>query len=81
MGQKGAKLIPAATDAAEQLVKRLSVLGEVTSRKMFGGYGIFESGSMFVLVTSNGVAHLKVDDTNVTRFEKAGSTANFEDAW
>ncbi len=73
MGQKGAKLTPEATEAAELLVRRLSTLGEVTSRKMFGGYGIFESGSMFALITSTGVAHLKVDDTNLERFEQAGS--------
>lgn len=73
MGQKGAKLTPEATDMAEQLVSRLATLGDVASRKMFGGYGIFESGSMFALVTSDGVAHLKVNDTNLGKFEKAGS--------
>ena len=71
MGQKGTKLTAAATEVAEQLVKRLSTLGDVTSRKMFGGYGIFESGKMFALVTSGGVAHLKVDDSNVAKFEQA----------
>lgn len=40
---------------------------------MFGGYGIFESGSMFALVNSAGIAHLKVEDLNIAKFEKAGS--------
>ncbi len=73
MGQKGAKLTQEATEVAELLVEKLATLGNVTSRKMFGGYGIFESGSMFGLVTSGGVAHLKVDDSNRAKFEKAGA--------
>ena len=73
MGQKGAKLTPEATAVAETLVERLATLGDISSRKMFGGYGIFESGSMFALVTSDGIAHLKVDDSNLARFDNAGS--------
>ena len=73
MGQKGAKLTPEATAIAERLVEKLSTLGDVSSRKMFGGYGIFESGSMFALITSDGIVHLKVDDSNRAKFEKAGS--------
>ncbi len=49
MGQKGAKLAQEATKASEKLVHTLSDLGKVYSRKMFGGYGIFESGAMFKL--------------------------------
>ncbi|NND98746.1 MAG: TfoX/Sxy family protein [Pirellulaceae bacterium] len=71
MGRKGAKLTSQATDVAVQLAERLSPLGDVSTRKMFGGYGIFESKSMFALVTSEGVAHLKVDDSNVDKFVKA----------
>lgn len=73
MGRKGARLTEEASESAALLVKRLTPLGEVTSRKMFGGYGIFESGTMFALVTSEGVPHLKVGDTNIGRFEKAGA--------
>ena len=36
---------------------------------MFGGYGVFESGVMFVLVDSAGVAHLRADDSTRARFE------------
>ncbi len=61
MGQKGAKLTPEATALADTLVDKLATLGDVSSRKMFGGYGIFESGSMFALVTSDGIAHLNPD--------------------
>ena len=71
MPSKGSKLSPEATAMAEFLVEKLTPLGDVSSRKMFGGYGIFESGSMFALVTSDGIAHLKVDETNLARFQKA----------
>ncbi|MCM2373592.1 TfoX/Sxy family protein [Aporhodopirellula aestuarii] len=73
MGRKDTKLTPAATGTAEMLVEKLATLGDITSRKMFGGYGIFESGSMFALVTSEGIAHLKADDSNIAKFEKAGA--------
>lgn len=72
MGRKGAKLTQEATEKSEKLVHTLSDLGEVNSRKMFGGYGIFESGAMFALVTPEGKIHFKVDDSNRKRFEDTG---------
>lgn len=73
MGRKGAKLTQEATKASEKLVDTLSDLGKVHSRKMFGGYGIFESGAMFALITSEGKIHFKVDQSNRKRFENAGA--------
>ena len=73
MGSKGAKLSEAATKSADQFVRRVQILGEITSRKMFGGYGVFASGTMFALVSPDGRIFLKADDTNVGRFERAGS--------
>ncbi len=73
MGRKGAKLTQEATNASEKLVDALSDLGKVDSRKMFGGYGIFESGAMFALITSEGKIHFKVDQSNRKRFENASA--------
>jgi DNA transformation protein len=73
MGRKGAKLTQKATKASERLVHTLSGLGKVYSRKMFGGYGIFESGAMFALITSEGKTHFKVDQSNRKRFEDSGA--------
>ena len=73
MGQKGAKLTQKATETCQLFVKELANVGEITSRKMFGGYGIFESGAMFALVNSDGALHLKANDSNIGRFEEAGS--------
>ena len=73
MGTKGNKLSSETGKAAEEFVARIAPLGDISSKKMFGGYGIFESGKMFALVNSNGQVFLKVDDTNRGRFEEAGS--------
>lgn len=73
MGQKGAKLTQEATKASETLVQTLSDLGKVQSRKMFGGYGIFESGAMFALITPEGKIHFKVNQSNQKRFEDMGA--------
>jgi DNA transformation protein len=73
MGQKGAKLTQKATETCQLIVKELTSVGDITSRKMFGGYGIFESGVMFALVNSDGALHLKANDSNIGCFEEADS--------
>ena len=59
-------------DYADYVVEKLSGLGAVHSRAMFGGYGIFHEGLMFALI-SEGVLYFKVDDSNREMYEKAGS--------
>lgn len=73
MGTKGEKLTPNASESASTFVERLLPLGEITSKKMFGGYGIFEGGRMFALVNSQGAIFLKVDETNRAKFDAAGA--------
>ena len=51
----------------------LEPVGDVTVRSMFGGYGIFESGDMFVLISRDDRIYFKVDDTNRSEYEAAGS--------
>ncbi len=55
------------------MVTDLAPLGDVTSRKMFGGYGVFESGVMFALVDSGAKPHFRVGDANEAQFVDAGS--------
>jgi DNA transformation protein len=50
----------------------LSDLGEVRSRAMFGGYGIYYDNVMIGLI-ANSVFYLKVDDGNRGPFEAKGS--------
>ena len=72
MGEKNSKLTGAATESTERLVDALGSLGDVTSRKMFGGYGVFCDGVMFALVDSTGLAHLRTDESSAAAFEAAG---------
>ncbi len=51
----------------------LEPVGDVTVRAMFGGYGIFESGDMFVLISRDDRIYFKVDDTNRADYDAAGS--------
>lgn len=61
-------------EVAEDMVDRLSPLGPVTWKKMFGGAGIFLEGKMFALVSHDGFAHLKVNDSNRERYAATDST-------
>ncbi|MBI3976682.1 MAG: TfoX/Sxy family protein [Chloroflexi bacterium] len=63
-----------AADSAfrDRVLELLAPLGLVTSRSMFGGYGIFAESSMFALIAGEGL-FFKVDDTNRARYEEAGS--------
>jgi len=56
----------------EYIVDQLSMLGNVTVRRMFGGAGLYCNGRMFCVV-SDDVPYLKVDDSNREDFVKAGS--------
>ncbi|MBL6951026.1 MAG: TfoX/Sxy family protein [Alphaproteobacteria bacterium] len=46
-------------------------LGHVSTRRMFGGLGIFYRGLMFALVARD-VLHFKVDEVNLPAYEAAG---------
>jgi len=55
------------------LLDQLPRWGEVSVRRMFGGAGLYRDGKMFGLI-ADGVAYLKVDDSNREDFVKAGSS-------
>ena len=46
MGEKGKKLSQESVISAELLLEKLSQIGGLTSKKMFGGHGIFHEGKM-----------------------------------
>jgi len=54
MGVKGDKTSQDSVLAAELLVEKLISIGSITSKKMFGGHGIFHEGKMFAIVDSKG---------------------------
>ena len=72
-GCHGARLVGATTQAVDEAVERLSVLGDVSSRKMFGGYGVFIDAKMFALIDSSGALYFKCDETNEDRYLEVGA--------
>lgn len=50
---------------------QLQLIGPVSCRKMFGGYGLFLQGLMFGLIVNN-TLYLKSDDTTASLFEAEG---------
>ena len=50
----------------------LSPLDGISSRAMFGGFGIYHEGDMFALITNTGL-HFKVNETNLAAYREAGS--------
>lgn len=55
------------------VIYQLAGWAEVSTRRMFGGAGLYCEGAMFGLIADD-VAYLKVDETNREDFLKAGST-------
>jgi DNA transformation protein len=53
------------------LLELLAPLGPVSARRMFGGVGLFHSGTMFGLIARDEL-FLKVGDTNRPAYEAAG---------
>lgn len=51
-----------------------SEFGDLTTRKMFGGWGIYHQGLMFGLVADDEL-YLKCDAQNHSEFDAAGSEA------
>lgn len=56
----------------EYIFDLLSAWGGVSSRRMFGGAGLYRNGKMFGLVADD-VVYLKVDDSNREQFVAEGS--------
>lgn len=74
MGTKGDRRSAAADEQAAALVEDWGSLGPVTSKKMFGGFGIFHDGTMFAIVDSGGGIFLKADERSIAEHESAGGT-------
>jgi DNA transformation protein len=64
--------VPADAGFREFVLEKLATLDGITSRAMFGGYGIFAAGDMFIVI-SGAALFFKVDDTNRSMYEAAGS--------
>jgi DNA transformation protein len=56
-------------DFVAHLLDLLAPLGAVSSRRMFGGYGLYHGGLMFALIADD-FLYLKADESNRSRFER-----------
>ena len=56
------------------MLEQLAPLGVLTSRKMFGGVGLYANGLFFALIDDD-VLYLKGDESLKADFEAAGSLA------
>ena len=64
--------MPASKEFLDLVLERLSRLGAVTGKSMFGGFGVLHEGDMFGLI-ANDVFYLKADDSNREDYVKRGS--------
>jgi len=55
----------------DYVLEQLSCVGPVTSKRMFGGAGIYLDGLFFALVADDAL-YFKVDDSNRADYEAAG---------
>ena len=56
----------------DHVMELLRPLGQVHGRAMFGGYGIYEGGAMWALISSNDVLYFKVDAATRETYVVAG---------
>ncbi len=73
MGTKGDKDTPTGADAANLLTEKLATIPGITTKKMFGGYGIFHDSKMFGIIDSRGGCFFKADASNQADYEARGS--------
>ncbi len=62
MGMKGDKMKSASVEVTTSLLEKLSNIENISSKKMFGGHGIFHDNKMFGMVDSKGEIFLKAND-------------------
>jgi DNA transformation protein len=55
----------------EHVVETMRGFGPVTSKPMFGGWGLYHEGTFFALIAMN-TLYLKVDDENRADFDALG---------
>jgi len=58
----------------EYVLDLLSHCDSITSRAMFGGYGIYKNGVIFAIIAHDEL-YFKVDQSNIDLYKKQGSEA------
>lgn len=73
MGTKGNKLTIDSIQRAERFKDKIDSIGGISTKKMFGGHGVFWNGKMFGIVDSKGHCYLKANEQNQPDFDQYGS--------
>jgi DNA transformation protein len=63
--------VPVSDEYLTYLLDQLECVGPVTSKRMFGGAGVYLEGVFFAII-ANDVLYFKVDETNKKDYEAAG---------
>lgn len=74
MGVKGDKMSQDSVLAAEELAQKLAVISDISTKKMFGGHGVFHQGKMFGIVDSKGSVYFKADEKMASAYLEKGGT-------
>jgi DNA transformation protein len=72
MGEKGGKKAKESDAMAASMIKELNPLKGISTKKMFGGYGIFHDNVMFGIIDSKGTPFFKINDEIIADFESNG---------
>ena len=75
------RIIGTPTEVARVLSEEWTPLGQVTSKSMFGGVGLFCDGTMFTIIDKQGLVYLRSDETTDAIFEAAGSRKHGMPYW
>ena len=62
------------SEFVDYLAEVLAPFGSITTRRMFGGHGVYHQGLMFALVANESL-YFKTDADNRAEFERAGCVA------
>jgi DNA transformation protein len=73
-GPEGMGSMAVSSDYLDFVLEQLAALGEVASRRMFGGVGLYAHGLFFALIADD-VLYFKVDDANRPDFQAHDSEA------
>ncbi|MFT5780504.1 MAG: DNA transformation protein [Crocinitomicaceae bacterium] len=73
MSDRQDKQLNASVLSAQLLLDKLSSIDGITTKKMFGGHGVFQDGKMFGLVNTKGEIFLKANEETRDEYESKGS--------
>ena len=64
--------MPVSPEYLDYLIDQLKAFGPVTTKRMFGGAGLYQQGVFFGIVADD-TLYFKIDDANKADYEAAGS--------